>query len=89
MYAIRSYYGENANEAEKRAALAAHLDSACDLTGKLDEESIIISQSIVRTQSPAFPLIAGEENIFGYARITSYNVCYTKLLRFWFIKIIG
>jgi len=59
--------GENANEAEKRVALAAHLDSACDLTGKLDEESIIISQSIVRTQSPAFPLIAGEENILGYA----------------------
>jgi len=58
--------GEGVTEAEKRAALAEHLDSACDLTGKLDGESTIISQSIVRTQSPAFSLVIGEDDVYGF-----------------------
>ena len=66
MYAIRSYYD---NHRFFQEYLTAELDNAEKNTGKLSLLFIDIDN------------FKYYNDMYGHSRITSYNVCYTKLLR--------
>ena len=68
MYAIRSYYGYFAqNQAQK-------LDENLTVLETIDQIAVGDIRTKIRDILGAF-MFSGED------RITSYNVCYTKLLR--------
>ena len=67
MYAIRSYYG--ATIGELHHALKAGLMQKSDVYAELGE--VVVGEKSGRTSMDEIIIL----------RITSYNVCYTKLLR--------
>ena len=76
MYAIRSYY------------VIAYLDESskirilCGNGSNLQSYSLPLASENTFVKAGSAPLIAViSPREFGYNRITSYNVCYTKLLR--------
>ena len=81
MYAIRSYY---VDEIEVSRIVAnpwqprTHFDEERleELAASINEIGVI-QPITVRKNGDSYQLIAGERRF----RITSYNVCYTKLLR--------
>ena len=70
MYAIRSYYGTLKNWADKSGLLKNLAKNKIEITGDDFREGLTAVVS-VKVAEPQFE---------GH-RITSYNVCYTKLLR--------
>ena len=68
MYAIRSYYGEPETQLN---------DQPNDQIDPLDAE-LDLDSELSPTVAPAL----ASTKVAEVSRITSYNVCYTKLLRF-------
>ena len=85
MYAIRSYYaeyGELLGHHILTAQKARHL--SLELTGHLPyiQQGPVSKLLSVDSIEASFKVILQKNNNVETIRITSYNVCYTKLLRF-------
>ena len=81
MYAIRSYYATHEKSSQAGfAAIAAYREQ---LAAAAPEDQDAVKREVVRsslTFADTFP--EHEKAAIVLGRITSYNVCYTKLLRY-------
>ena len=91
MYAIRSYYGIAGNYTYETECMGVELDGSQTLKAygygkdRSDERKELTPSATIRNASISKPeSVSSSMHNFGSntARITSYNVCYTKLLRY-------
>ena len=89
MYAIRSYYDEESGDSEDEEPLEKEQWNTEDIKAEEKEEFEFdeIEESEVGIEEPELDELVYEDISEGESfdeskiRITSYNVCYTKLLR--------
>ena len=78
MYAIRSYYDESGLQHE--LALFLKMNNK-NLTVRLEYPTSRVFNSLPQLKKKKIDIYVKTETEKQYIRITSYNVCYTKLLR--------
>ena len=77
MYAIRSYYGFVSSALKEAFSATIEECSTCLLISEIEDDSSSAAAATVSTLDVACSDAAATD-----VRITSYNVCYTKLLRY-------